>query len=230
VDETQDEFQKEWSARLEAGERLFAEPFWPVPRVLDWIAFRHEWALTASLSAGRWIVTRTIWQVRDMDRKRTLLQAVQEGLLPALENGKEMTREYWAGANADAWPIVHFRREDVLVVWPKLPLEKRQTFPESRERKELVLPTPAIETELLPIRNKSGKPSVKMKAAMAAMRAAVEGGKISLLQLRQMKEKKLTELCSDAGRTVLAEARRRFLHEIATECRQDADITPTKDN
>jgi hypothetical protein len=227
--ERQDNVKKD-PLRREVGEKLFAEPFWPVPRVLAWIAFRHEWALPASLRPGSWFVRAAIWQVRDEDRERTLLRAIQEGRLPALKEGKELPREYWAGADPDAWPIVYFRGEDVLAVWPKLPLEKRHRE-QARERSdEHVFKTGSLEsTEFLPIQNKPGKPGIKMKAAIAAMRAAVEGGKISLLQLREMKEKSLSEFYPDAKRTVLAEARRRFLGEIATERRQDTDIKPTND-
>ena len=43
---------------LEIGKRLFDEPFWPVKRVLAWIAFRHKAGLKASLNAGSEIVAR----------------------------------------------------------------------------------------------------------------------------------------------------------------------------
>jgi hypothetical protein len=61
------------------------------------------------------------------------------------------------------------------------------------------------------------------------MRAAVERGEISVLQLRQMKEKSLSEFYPNAKRTVLAEARRRALKEIATESRQNSDKKATND-
>lgn len=167
-----------------------------------------------------------IWHVRDRDRERTLFSAVQEGRLPALKDGKELPREYWAGLNPDAWPIVHFRREDVLAVWPKLLLEKNHFLQRAIELsdKRFVQTASFESTEMLPIQNKRGKPGVKMQAAIAAMRAAVERGEISVLQLRQMKEKSLSEFYPDAKRTVLAEARRRALKEIAAE----PDRIPTK--
>ena len=52
--------------RLEIAERLFDEPFWPVKRVLAWIAFRHETGLKASLNAGSEIVARALWLQRMM--------------------------------------------------------------------------------------------------------------------------------------------------------------------
>jgi len=92
--------------------------------------------------------------------------------------------------------------------------------------------TPAIEpTEIAPIKNKPGAGGVKMDAAIAAMVTAVKGGKISMLDLRQMKQKRLIELYPDAKRTLLVEARRRALNLIAGEeaGRQSSDIMAAND-
>jgi hypothetical protein len=222
--------------RREVTARLFGELFWPVPRVLAWIAFRHEAAINASLGAATWYVTKAMWQLRDIDREETLLRALQEASLRALKDAKELPREFWAGAKAGDWPAVHFRREDVLTRWPQLPQVKRVHTPGSSPSAnatttEPVL-TPAFEpTYLAPIRNKPGKGGVKMDAAIAAMRDAVERGAISVLELRQMKQESLGGLYPGAKRTLLAEARRRALVQIADEKarRQSSDKITTND-
>ena len=203
--------------------KLFGEPFWPVPRVLAWIAFRHEAAINASLGAATWYVTQAMWPLRDIDREETLLRALQEGSLRALKDAKELPREFWAGAKACDWPAAHFRREDVVTQWPQLPPIERVHTPSrspsaNATTTELVFVTPAFEpTDIAPIRNKPGKGGVKMDTAIAAMRNAVERGEISVLELRQMKQKSLPRLYPGAKRTLLAEARRRALLQIADE-------------
>ena len=164
------------------------------------------------------------------------MRALQEGSVPALKDGKELAREFWAEAKDDEWPPVRFRREDVLTRWPQLPQVKRVHTPGSSPSAnatttEPVL-TPAFEpTDVAPIRNKPGKGGVKMDTAIAAMRNAVERGEISVLELRQMKQKSLPRLYPGAKRTLLAEARRRALLQIADEeaRRQNSDIVPTND-
>jgi hypothetical protein len=215
--------ERSLARRREVIASLFGEPFWPVDRVLAWIAFRHEEALGASLSPGSWILTKAMWQLRDANRANSLLRALQDGSLPALKDGTTLPREAWAGANGRNWPAVHFRREDVLGLWAKLPPAKRAHTPSrspaaDSTKSELVSRTAAFEpTEVAPIRNRPGKGGVKMEAAIAAMRNAVEQGKISMLELRKMKQKSLAELYPDAKRTLLAAARRRALVQIAGE-------------
>jgi hypothetical protein len=121
--------------RKEAA-RLFAELFWPVPRTLAWIAFREQACLDNSLPVGpmplirdwiasrgeapsaAWYATNAVGPIRDTDPQGTLLRALQDGSIPALKDGKTLPREAWAGANGRDWPVVHFRREDVLALWP----------------------------------------------------------------------------------------------------------------
>jgi hypothetical protein len=229
--------ERSLARRGEVTASLFGEPFWPVARVLAWIAFRHEAAMNASLSPATWILTKATWHLRDTNREATLLRALQDGNLPALKDGTELPREAWAGANGRDWPAVHFRREDVLGLWAKLPPAKRAHTPSrspaaNATATELVSRTPAFEpTEVAPIRNRPGKGGVKMEAAIAAMRKAVEQGKISMLELRQIKQKSLAELYPDAKRTLLAAARRKALVQIADEeaHRQNSDKTATND-
>jgi hypothetical protein len=116
-------------SRRQVTARLFGEPFWPIPRVLTWIAFRNEAAISASVGTATWYLTKVAWQLRDIDREETLLRALQEGTLRALKDAKELPREFWAGAKAGDWPTVHFRREDVLTQWPQLALVKRVDAP-----------------------------------------------------------------------------------------------------
>jgi hypothetical protein len=219
--------------RFAIGKRLSDEPFWPVKRVLAWIVFRHEAGLKASLNAGSEIVARVTWLQRDVDQGRTLLRALQEGSVAALKDGKELAREFWAGARVDDddWPRVHFRRENVLTLWPKLPPKKSESLRSTsarNSRDRLALQTRVLESkEIVPTLNKPGPRSVKMDAAVDAMRAAVELGTISAPELAQMPQKSLSNLYKNAGRTVLAEARRRALTEIAKQGRQNADVLST---
>jgi hypothetical protein len=208
------------------AKRLFDEPFWPTKRLLSWVSFRHEAGLKASLNAGSEIVARVSLLQRDFDPAHALLRALQEGDIAGLKDGKELAREFWAGMRGNELPPVYFRREDVLTVWPRLALEKRKHGRPAGElsgKRDLGAPT---SRKVLLSRNKRGKDPKKMNEAIAAMMAAVEGGEISEFDLAQMKQKRLSDLYGNAGRTVLAEARRRALVEIAE---QNADIKATND-
>jgi hypothetical protein len=220
---------KENLSREEIGKMLFDEPFWPVKRVIAWIAFRHEACLKASLSAGSWIVAGALWRRRDVYPEGTLLRTLQEGSVPALKDGVEVAREFWAVVRDDELPPVHFRREDVLKVWPRLTLKKSEFRERSRTTSDKHPKTALAASDILPIPNKPGNPPVKTNEAIAAMRAAVERGDVSEQQLRQMKQKSLSKFYPGAKRTLLAAARRRALEQIATERRQNADIKPTND-
>jgi len=110
--------------------RLFAELFWPVPRVLAWIAFREEAGIESSWRAAIFYPTQAAWPLRDAHPRGTLLRALQDGSLLALRDGKELPREAWANANGRSWPIdVRFRREDVLALWP---VERERLLAQSR--------------------------------------------------------------------------------------------------
>jgi hypothetical protein len=120
------------------------------------------------------------------------------------------------------WLLIKPKREHLVPESLRLCLQSNR--PASR--------TPAIEvTEVAPIRNKPGAGGVKMDAAIAAMVTAVKGGKISMLELRQKKQKRLVELYPGAKRTLLAEARCRALKLIADEQagRQNSDIMAAND-
>ena len=141
----------------------------------------------------------------------------------------ELAREFWAEVRDDELPPVRFRREDVLKVWPRLSLEKREFRERSRTTRKKLAKTASATNDILPIPNKPGNPPVKMNEAIAAMRAAVERGDVSEPQLTQMKQKSLSTLYPGAKRTLLVEARRRALEEITAEHRQNADTKPTND-
>jgi hypothetical protein len=182
--------------------------------------------LKASLNAGSEIVARVSWLQRDFDPAHTLLRALQEGGIAGLKDGKELAREFWAGMRDNELPPVYFRREDVLTVWPRLALEKREHGQPAGELSGKLDFGATTSRKVLSSRNKRGKDPKKMNEAIAAMMAAVEDGEISEFDLAQMKQKELSDLYGNAGRTVLAEARRRALVEIAE---QNADIKPTND-
>lgn len=95
--------------------RLFAEPFWPVQRVLRWIAFRDPAHLESSLRAGRMYSSPPL---KERSPETVLLRALQYDDVHAIQDGKELRRETWAAADGRKWPDVHFRREDVLAMWP----------------------------------------------------------------------------------------------------------------
>jgi len=237
VQEERAAHERSLARRREFTARLFGELFWPLPRVLAWIAFRDEAAIIARRGTATWIVAKVMCQLRDTKSEETLLRALQDGSLAALKDGNELSRESWAGANGSDWPAVHFRREDVLALWPKLPPAKMAHTPSrspsaNATTTQLVLRTPAFEPkEVAPIRNRPGKGGIKMEAAIAAMRKAVERGKISMLELQRMKQKSLPELYPDAKRTLLAQARRTALLQIAGEQarRQNSDKIATND-
>jgi hypothetical protein len=122
--------------KREEAARHFAELFWPVPRTLAWIGFREEAFIDNSLPvlpaplirdwiasrdeapSAAWYATNAVGPIRDTDPQGTLLRALQDGSISALKDGKELPREAWAGADGRDWPIVHFRREDALALWP----------------------------------------------------------------------------------------------------------------
>ena len=100
--------------------RLVAEPFWPAPRVLGWIAFRDPQAIEANWKAATLHDSSPMAPaLRDRNPPGTLLRALQEGSLQALRDGKVLPREEWANATGRSWSDdVRFRREDVFVLWP----------------------------------------------------------------------------------------------------------------
>jgi hypothetical protein len=234
VEEERTATERALAHRREVTARLFDEVFWPVPRVLAWVAFRHEEGVGASLGDASWRVVQAAWQLRDPNRHETLLRALQDGSLTAVKDGNVLARESWAGANGRDWPVVHFRREDVLALWPKLAKAKRPNIGPSTTAMESDLPSqrPSFDpTTLAPIRNRPGNGGVKMDAAVAAIRCAVEQGALSVLELRKMREKNLVTLFPDAKRTLLAEARRRALWQMAEDQarRQNSDEIATND-
>jgi hypothetical protein len=54
----------------------------------------------------------------DPDARRTLLHALQADDIRAIKDGKEMLPDMWATASVRDLTSVHFRRADVLAIWP----------------------------------------------------------------------------------------------------------------
>jgi hypothetical protein len=79
--------------------------------------------------------------------------------------------------------------------------------------------------------NKPGASGRKRAQATTAMIQAVEQGRLSFGMLQRMKQKELTALYPNAGRTLLAECREDALLELTAlvGSRQKSDITPTND-
>jgi hypothetical protein len=122
VDMAQQERDAELRSRVlkqKLAARLFAELFWPVSRVLAWIAFRSPQMIEASVRSAIWYdKSPTGRALKDRNPNGTLLRALQEGSLQALKDGGPLPREKWATATGRRWPDdVRFRREDVLASW-----------------------------------------------------------------------------------------------------------------
>jgi hypothetical protein len=114
------------ASRHDVAARLFAELFWPVPRVVAWIGFRTPDMIEADWRAAILYDKSPIGQsLKDRHPQGTLLRRLQEGRLRALRDGNELAREKWANATGREWPDdIRFRREDVLALWPA---EREQT-------------------------------------------------------------------------------------------------------
>ena len=120
-------------SRGEVATRHFGEPFWPVPRVLAWIAFRNPRMIETNWKAAIQYNTSPIGQaLEDRHPQSALLRALQDGSLPALRDGNQLGREKWANATGRRWPDdLRFRREDVLALWPA---EREQNPNHTHER------------------------------------------------------------------------------------------------
>jgi len=192
--------QKYWEAHLSEAIPAFSLAYilsvhLPVSAErLEYLKFAILCAFRDAAEAGeRWFIGET-----------TSLLAVKYGQT----NSEELGTVKVHPRAAVEWLLSKPKREHLVPKSLRLCLQSNR--PASR--------TPAIEaTEAAPIRNKPGAGGVKMDAAIAAMVIAVKGGKISMLELRQMKQKGLVELYPDAKRTLLVEARRRALKLIAGE-------------
>jgi hypothetical protein len=109
----------------EIAESYFADVFWPLTRVILWIAFRDidrlvEYGLQAAIEA---IAAAALYRPKRLHNARprqALLQALQRGQLAAIRDGAELRPEVWAAATWQHWPpSLRFRRKDVLRCWPR---------------------------------------------------------------------------------------------------------------
>jgi len=96
----------------------FDEPFWPWQRLARWLYFRDVdrlneswWHLAEQPIGGS-------SPVRDRHTNTTLMLELQTGRLQAFREGAAVPREAWAGGPLHLRSQVHFRREDVLELWP----------------------------------------------------------------------------------------------------------------
>jgi hypothetical protein len=120
--------ERSCAMQLRRAERLFEDIFWPAERVLLWIAFAsfEDNFLGAMFEAKTYKPPSLIGAkayksapLCDPNPNRALLQAVQDGSLPAIRSGAELPCTAWATATPRNWPVdVYFRREDVLRLWP----------------------------------------------------------------------------------------------------------------
>jgi hypothetical protein len=96
----------------------FDNLFWPWQRVLRWLYFRD----TDRLNEGWWHLADQPFgassPVRDPHPNTTLMRELQTGRLRAFREGAAVPREAWAGEPLQLRFQVHFRREDVLELWP----------------------------------------------------------------------------------------------------------------
>jgi len=96
----------------------FEEPFWSWPRVARWLYFRD----INRLNEGWWHLAEQPKgfpsPVRETDPNRTLMSELQTGRLRAFRDGDAVPREAWAGGPLPLRFLVHFRREEILALWP----------------------------------------------------------------------------------------------------------------
>ena len=106
--------------KLAVASKLYDEPFWPVARVLSWIAFRALEMIEASWRAGVLYPTSATGKaLKDPRPCERLLRTLQEGGLRAIKDGQELSPEAWANATGfQSTDGMRFRRKDVLAVWP----------------------------------------------------------------------------------------------------------------
>jgi len=96
----------------------FDEPLWHWQRVVRWLYFRdidrvrERWWHVAEQPEG------SISQVRDSDPVATLMRELQAGQIRAFNEGAAVPREAWAGKPLQLRFHVHFRREEILALWP----------------------------------------------------------------------------------------------------------------
>jgi hypothetical protein len=96
----------------------FDEPFWPWQRLVRWIYFRD----VKRLNESWWHIAEqpdgASSPVQDEHSNTTLMLKLGTGRLRAFREGAAVPREAWAGAPLHLRFQVHFRREDVLELWP----------------------------------------------------------------------------------------------------------------
>jgi hypothetical protein len=111
------------------AERQFAEPFWPMERVLLWIAFRDhlrwfefqdpvrfDYNFVSAVCCAKAYDSKSL---RDKNPRRTLLQALRSGMLPAFKNGAKLPLLFWADVGDRRWPTdVQIPRQNILKSWP----------------------------------------------------------------------------------------------------------------
>jgi hypothetical protein len=102
----------------EAVERLFAEAFWPTPRVVLWIAFRDPAVIderVPSVRRARWYKPSKFVVPHP---EQELLNALHAGRILAVDQGERLPREAWAAAKARSLPVVMFDQIEILNAWP----------------------------------------------------------------------------------------------------------------
>jgi hypothetical protein len=105
-------------AKAEAAKRDYENPAWPISRVLRWVAWRDPLKINKE---WKHLVFYPAVDSQNDDPPPTLLRALQEGALRAIDSGQELQPESWFRTALNALPDVDFRREDVLKLWPPLP-------------------------------------------------------------------------------------------------------------
>jgi hypothetical protein len=96
----------------------FDEPFWSWQWLVRWLFFRD----IDRLNEGWWHLAEqpegSSSPVRDPGPNATLMRELQTGRLRAFREGAAVPREAWAGEPLQLKFQVHFRREEVLELWP----------------------------------------------------------------------------------------------------------------
>lgn len=104
--------------------RLFSDPWWPIDRLIAWVAFRNPLRMEYSPRAAAFY-DATKAALTDSRPAATVLHALQDGTLVAIRDGKKIGPEAWSAVDVHGLPGVRafIRRVDALALW--LPLESR---------------------------------------------------------------------------------------------------------
>lgn len=111
------------------AQSLYEAPVWGLLSTISWIGFRTNGHLTAISSRDSlrglkiYPTLAPAPAMVDITPDRTLLEAIQTGILQAVKDGELLPSEAWFGKDIWDHGEVYFRREAVLKLWPSGPMQ-----------------------------------------------------------------------------------------------------------